>query len=153
MIAVGINEYNLDELMDIAGGDANHVKEVEDFDALAGIAEEVSQTICGVAARSIYGLAAYKECPGVLVKNHCYFVAEPCDVDSNQCGTRYYEYSKQSCLEQNGELASIKTRKAFRAVKKYLTSLDYETYGFWLGGRYNVRGSIVFFYSSLEYHK
>merc|ERR1712136_294882 len=55
LIAVGINDYNIDELMDIAGGDRNAVKEVQDFDALAGIAEEVSQTICGVAARSSIG--------------------------------------------------------------------------------------------------
>jgi len=55
LIAVGINDYNIDELMAIAGGDASAVKEVQDFDALAGIADEVSDTICGVAARSVFG--------------------------------------------------------------------------------------------------
>lgn len=46
LIAVGINNYNIDELLAIAGNDKKKVKEVQDFDALAGIAAEVSETIC-----------------------------------------------------------------------------------------------------------
>jgi len=52
LMAVGINNYNMDELLEIAGGDQKAVKEVDDFDALAGLAKEVSQTICARASKN-----------------------------------------------------------------------------------------------------